>query len=96
MIVNASLRLLYRFQDVELLVLGPEVAVLCRANPKPRLNWADRAVFAALIRRLPSVLRDHHRLVTPATALRWTAAWSPRGGPTRTGPATHLDDAIAP
>jgi putative transposase len=35
-----------------------------------RLDWADRAVFAALIRRLPTRLRDH-RLVTPGTILRW-------------------------
>jgi hypothetical protein len=112
MIANVSLRLLYLIfsrllswltllgrasssKDVELLVLRHEVAVLRRTSPKPRRDWADRAVFAALIRRLPASLRGH-RLITPATVLRWhrrlvTRKWiypNRRGRP-------PLDDTIA-
>jgi hypothetical protein len=52
-------------KDIELLGLRHELAALRRTNPRPRLGWADRALFAALIRHLPTIPRGQ-RLVTPS------------------------------
>jgi putative transposase len=56
--------------EIEILVLRHQLAVLQRRTPRPRMRWTDRAMIAALTRLLP-VRRRLGLLVTPATILRW-------------------------
>jgi putative transposase len=59
-----------RERDAEILVLRHQLAVLKRANPRPRTRRLDRmmiAAFARLIRRD----RWSGFIVSPATILRW-------------------------
>ena len=65
--------------EMEILVLRHQLAVLQRRAPRPRINWSDRAVIAALGRLLPA--RHLGLLVTPATILRCTGNPSAAAGP---------------
>src|SRR6476646_6054704 len=56
--------------EIEILVLRHQLAVLQRRTPRPRLNWGDRAVIAAFARLLPP-RRRRGFLIAPATILRW-------------------------
>jgi hypothetical protein len=61
------------WQAAEILILRHQLAVLQRRQPRrPNVNWADRALLAALLGVIPKARRQGLRLlVTPDTILRW-------------------------
>ena len=74
--VAAWLRLSRReevWKTAEILLLRHQLAVLQRRHPRrPELNWADRALLAALLGLIPKARRQGLRLlVTPDTIVRW-------------------------
>src|SRR5512140_2356658 len=85
------------WQTAEILILRHQLAVLQRRQPcRPKLNWADRALLAALLGVIPKARRHGLRLlVTPDTIVRWhrevvRRRWAARSIRGRTGrPATR-------
>ena len=61
------------WKTAEILILRHQLAVLQRRQPRrPILNWADRALIAALLGVIPKARRHGIRLmVRPGTILRW-------------------------
>jgi putative transposase len=85
-------------KNAEILILRHEVAVLRRGNPRPKIDWTDRALLAALARILPKALRAH-RIVTPGTLPRWhqrmvTKKWTQPRDPGRPPLAVELAEMI--
>src|SRR5512132_429731 len=61
------------WQTAKILILRHQLAVVQRRQPRrPNVNWADRALLAALPGVIPKARRQRLRLlVTPDTIVRW-------------------------
>jgi hypothetical protein len=61
------------WKTAEILILRHQLAVLQRRQPRrPKLDWADRALLAALLGVTPKARRHGLRLlVSPDTIVRW-------------------------
>jgi putative transposase len=85
------------WKTAEILILRHQLAVLQRRQlRRPKLDWADRALLAALLGVIPKARRQGLRLlVTPDTIVRWHRdivhrRWAARSACGRTGrPATR-------
>ena len=83
-------------KDVEILVLGHQLAVIVRRSSAPRLDRSDRSLLAALLHRPPKTrLRQLPLLVFPDMVLRWhrdllRRRWAATSRPKQAGrPATR-------